>query len=208
MIFDLTKPVEKSSDLAVLHALLTALLGQRCLKVDLSYGDELMLHIGEPVPYKHPKLADEQKGSWILGTRASGWRLLLNDPPVLIECGWFPDELSELVGPWANDVSRTAERRRSSGEAVEQAARHLAGQTVRSVRPERFPLPTPAAAGLGLVVDFAGGSSLAVVPSPERDEGEDPLADWELFTPFHTYLRVGPGLEWAYLRSDAPAKTA
>ena len=72
MILDLTEPVPKvASDATFLRALLTALVGQRCLKVDLSYGGELMLHIGNPVAYAHPKLADEVKGSWTSGTRAS-----------------------------------------------------------------------------------------------------------------------------------------
>jgi hypothetical protein len=212
MILDLTKPIEPSADPAVLHALLTALLGQRCLKADMSYGGELMLHIGEPVPYRHPKLADEQKGSWILGTRASGWRLLLNEPAVLIESGWFPDPWKDLIsGEGGGDAGGMAERSplNLNGEQIEEKTRLLAGRTILAARTVRLPLPLPVAWGIGLIIEFEGGSSLAVVPSPEPDEGDDLLADWELFTPYRTYLRVGPGPVWAYLRSDASlAETA
>ena len=84
VVIDLKTEVPGSQDLGLLAAMLDMLVGQRCLKAELSYGEELMLHLGAPVPYSHPKLADETKGSWILGTRASRWSLLLSRPPLLI----------------------------------------------------------------------------------------------------------------------------
>ena len=101
------------------------------------------------------------------------------------------------------------EPRRLSGVEIEKNAWQLSGKTVLSVVPITFPMAA-VGEGVGLIVEFAGGSSLAVVPNPEPEpEGTpDPVADWELFTPFHTYLTVGPGAVWSYLRSDVPAKTA
>src|SRR5437764_1108016 len=75
------KPVESSRDLTLLNRLLSALVGQPFLKAKRSYGGELMLHFGGPVPYTSPKLAGEKKGAWILGTRASGWGLSLPSIP-------------------------------------------------------------------------------------------------------------------------------
>ena len=71
VIIDLKTEVIQSRDLRLLMAMLDVLVGQRCLKIEVSYGEELMVHLGAPVAYSHPKLADEAKGSWILGTRAS-----------------------------------------------------------------------------------------------------------------------------------------
>ena len=202
MIFDLdlTKPVEPSQNPLILRSLLGTLLGQRCLKVDLSYGDELMLHVGEPISYQHPNLAAEKKGAWILGTRASAWQLLLNqEPPSVIESDEFP---ARLTAEWRLEGNG----HRVRGEEVEGLARNLAGETITSARPVPFPVPPPLTKGVGLVVEFTGGSRLVVVPSSEPVEEDEPLADWELFTPYRTYLRVGPGLVWAYLCSNEPAQ--
>lgn len=191
MIIDLKQEVKASQDIHFLQGLLHALVGQRCLKVELSYGGELMLHLGEPQPYAHPKLADETKGAWILGTRASWWRLLLNNPPLLIEEG---------------DLD---------GELVEKKTGSLSGTSVVAVEPNLLPLhgvgavrhwgpgtsvPTPQS-GVVLVVRFSDGSSLVVTPTGELEQ-EPPVADWELFTPYHMYLTCGPGPAWSYLRSD------
>jgi hypothetical protein len=201
MFFDLTKAVEASTDRAVLFELLTALVGQRCLKADLSYGEELMLHFGDPVPYAHPKMVDEQKGSWILGSRASSWRILLNDPPAIISSGWPLEQGESFGSPTEVPVI--------SGEEAEGHARQLAGKTVNAIRPFKVVrLPTPVGVGVGLVVEFSDGSDVTIVPSPEVDDSDAPVADWELFTPFHTYLRVGPGLVWSYLRSDKVPQNA
>jgi hypothetical protein len=94
------------------------------------------------------------------------------------------------------------EPRHISGEEIEEKTRQLIGKTILAARPVVFALPGPIANGIGLVVNFGVGSNLVIVPSPEPDEDNDPLPDWELFTPFHTYLRVGPGVSWAYLKAD------
>src|SRR5262249_34356230 len=64
--------------------------------------------------------------------------------------------------------------------------------------------------GIGLLILFEDGSSFQVMPRSEPDETdrEAPLADWEMFTPYHTYLRCGPGYSWSYRRSDLPAAPA
>ena len=71
MIIDLGKQVTESRDSKLLNGILRMLIGLPCLKVELSYGDELTAHFGFPLAYNHPRLADEFKGAWILGTRGS-----------------------------------------------------------------------------------------------------------------------------------------
>jgi hypothetical protein len=186
MIIDLKQEVKGSRDFRFLEAVLGALVGQRCLKAELSYGGELMLHVGDPVPYGHPKLADELKGTWILGTRASWWSLLLNDPPFLIESsGLDPGSLEPTLTP----------------DEVEKRAGQLIGSTVVLAEPDLHPLRRSPHRGVALFLEFSTRSRLAVVPNGEADE-ENPLADWELFTPYHMYLTCGPGPVWSYLRSD------
>ncbi|MGG6270130.1 hypothetical protein ACQ4M3_33920 [Leptolyngbya sp. AN03gr2] len=62
---DLTQPLE----------LANRLVGETCWQASFSYGDELNLHFGERIPYSHPKLVGQSKGSWILGSRGTNWQL-------------------------------------------------------------------------------------------------------------------------------------
>jgi hypothetical protein len=201
MIIDLTAPVQSSRDPVALTAILSALVGQPCLKAGLSYSEELMIHFGAPAAYAHPMFAGEKKGAWILGARASGWRLLLPDPPVIIEAGWhaglhhWPGALGQAIAP--------ARCEHVGEEKFEQTLARLAGETLSFARP--FPLSLLAAGGVGLMLGFTNGANLVVCPNPEPDDDGESLADWELFTPYHTYLRCGPGLVWSYLPSDEVA---
>lgn len=195
IIIDLKSEVKQSSDLGRLEAMLGTLIGQRCLKVELSYGEELMLHLGTPMPYSSPKLADEAKGSWIIGTRASRWNLLLSKPPLLIA--------SDVR---AAAVAENGKPQEAAPEEVEKKAEPLIGRTVIAVKPERLPPGGPSAGGVGLTLEFGDGSRFVVIPDDHADDGT-PLADWELFTPYDMYLACGPGPVWSYARSDV-LKTA
>jgi hypothetical protein len=200
MISDLTKPGKFSGleGLQDLQEVLVLLVGQPCLKVDLSYGNELLLHLSHPVPYDHPQMADETKGAWMLCTRASGWNLRLNDLPTLIECG-LPGS-SDSSPLWWKGTWQTDQRQPIKGAEIEQMAKQMAEKTVTAATPF---VETPGR-GIGVIIKFTDDSSLTVVPSSEPREEEDDFPDWELFTPHHTYLRVGPGLEWRCLRSNEP----
>jgi hypothetical protein len=189
IVIDLKSEVKRSADLHFLEAMLGALAGQRCLKVELSYGEELMLHLGAAVPYSNTKLADETKGSWILGTRASRWSLFLSQPPLLIASNGQP--LAQATN------GATPE---TPPEEVEKKADPLIGCTVVVVKLE-WPLSQASAGGVGLVLEFSDGSRLTVLPDDEADN-KTPLADWELFTPYDMYLTCGPGPVWSYARSD------
>jgi hypothetical protein len=190
---DLKETERDSSDLARLASMLEVLAGQRCLKVDFDYGPELMLHVGTPIPYSHPRLKGEQKGSWILGTRASRWQLLLGGSGLLIQTG-PPEPFLPLMPPTGVDV------RPISPEEVEKKTGLLSGFLILSASP--FPTQSKKGMGFGVAIEFGDGSRLLVVPTEEPDDPREPLADWELFTPFHTYLRVGPGVIWSKLPSN------
>jgi hypothetical protein len=60
--------------------------------------------------------------------------------------------------------------------------------------------------GFALDLMLSDRSTFFMVPTPldpvEELSEEDPVADWELFTPHGRYLRVGPGLHWSYLASN------
>jgi hypothetical protein len=178
-----------SRNLKYLEAFLDILVGQRVLKIDFSYGGELMLHVGEPLPYSHPGLAAEKKGSWILGTRASWWSLVLNDPPSLLS-----NRLSD-------EQDEQGEGQIIPAEEFEKRASRLAATAITAATPQPRPLGKSVGLGIALFVELSDKSRLVVLPNVEPDE-EPKLADWELFTPYHTYLTCGPGLAWSYLRSD------
>ena len=193
VIIDLKSEVKQSGDLDRLESMLGALVGQRCMRVELSYGEELMLHLGTPVPYSSPKLADETKGSWILGTCASHWNLLLSGPPLLIVTG----------GEQSNGLTDETAQQTLPME-IERRAESLIGCAIIAVKPE-WPFPQASySGGVGLVLEFSNGSRLAILPDGGPDDGT-PLADWELFTPYDMYLACGPGPVWSYLRSDVAA---
>lgn len=58
-----------------LQTIVNGLLQKECWKVAFSYGDELVLHLGNRVPYNNPKMMGCEKGEWILGTLGSEWTL-------------------------------------------------------------------------------------------------------------------------------------
>jgi hypothetical protein len=198
MIIDLHKPVAKSKDFGHLQGMLYALAGQPCLKVARSYGGELTLHFGKPVAYEHPKMAEQLHGSWTLGTRASSWELFLADRGLIIATGM------PIAG------RERADNNLPLPEFEQIATDCLAGKRIEAVRlVSAYAQAWPAflygtLPGYWLQLWFTDGSHLLVVPSTEPDE-EDPLPDWELFTPYHTYLQCGPGPVWSYERSDVVA---
>jgi hypothetical protein len=192
MIIDLREPVAKSSSRGHLRLLLEGLVGQPCVKVAFSYGGELLLHFGDRLPYEHPKMQGKARGSWVLGTRASVWKLFLEASGVLI--GSPGSEPHDYPNP-----------PRISNEEVEAKARAIAGVWVAGTDP----LPTRPGDGYALLVRFGDGSHLMVLPSPpDEEDAADPVADWELFTPFGMYLQVGPGPTWSYLPSNTQAASA
>ena len=71
----LIQKVTKVADLDKLKEIISGTLGATCWRASLSYGDELRLHIGTRLPYSQQAMAEEERGSWMLGTRGSPWML-------------------------------------------------------------------------------------------------------------------------------------
>ena len=191
MLLDLKDEIQKTTDLGLLSLVLQGLTGEKCLGAKLSYADEFQLHFGELQPARHPKMLNHLRGSWILTTRASSWRAWLPKLGVLVTSGisWERPE-------WpAKDLSVQ--------EMVSMVNTKLNGIEVRFVDVGWFHPSSPLSPGL--VLGFADGSRFELAPDPEELMDQDePIADWELFTPYKTYLRVGPGVIWSLSRSDVP----
>lgn len=180
--------IKASRDFKKLQELLQELVGQPCLRANYTYGDELELHFGDPQPYRHPKLAGRNRGSWVLRTFVTPWAILPEgfDGP-------------GLHGPSFDPVQEIA--REALGKQVtpphEAELASLAGRQVEKIvvfEGRRV-----------LVIEFKAGPiwiALSEFAQPEVD-----LPVWELTTPWRTYFQVfdRPFPTWSYLRSDVPA---
>lgn len=65
-----------------INSILGGLVGQPCLGVYFSYGDELRIDFGDRIIQIGTGQAGFTSGSWILGTRASYWELAPHGEPV------------------------------------------------------------------------------------------------------------------------------
>lgn len=72
---NLVQKVSTAKDLEHLKNITNGIIGEICWRASLSYGDELTLHIGAKIPYSQKSMVNREKGAWILGTRASAWRI-------------------------------------------------------------------------------------------------------------------------------------
>lgn len=149
------------------------LVGQPFLHFRFSYGDELMIHLGAPHPYRwNSKLT---KGSFVIGSRASHW--VVQNPPFI-----YYEEA---------DGEEDDNRRSITPQMFEGSHLITPGAQVSVVKV--IPLET----SWGLALAFTDGSSVMILPSGDQCE----LSDWEVFAPDGIYLEIGPGLEWNNLDS-------
>lgn len=185
-MIDLRGEQTKSGDTLQLQAYLQQLVGEPFLHFRFSYGDELALHFGTARGYDSPRMKHRVKKSYILGMRASNWYLKSSSPSVLVIGS--ADNAGDLRGI----VALTKEQ-------LEAAAFIRPGSIVVSANVRPMTNPTMAA-GYGVSLDLSDGSAFLVRPEAIHSESpESDIADWELFTPYERFLRVGPGLEWSYL---------
>ncbi len=94
--------VKTAKDLESLKEITNKLLREPCWKVNLSYGDELTLHIGEKVAYSQKSMAHREKGSWILGTRATWWKIMFTNQTLVTS-----DEDSEILNQRIHIIENT-----------------------------------------------------------------------------------------------------
>lgn len=161
-----------------LLALARQLVGEQFLFARRGYPDELKLHFGVLLESPGPKGRSILSGSYVLGAVASSWTFKVAKLGVTLHSGDDPSA-------WGSPISE---------EKLYELLASTGGLTVTGVEVRTQPL------GYGVSLTFSDGSGLSILPT-EEVEG---VPDWELFTPYHRYLRVGPGREWAYLPSDRP----
>src|SRR5919109_39433 len=68
-------PRGRSTGLDALRREIQGLVGERCWRARLAYGDELKLDIGRKIPYKSQKMKGLVRGSWTVGSRGTPWKL-------------------------------------------------------------------------------------------------------------------------------------
>lgn len=182
-----------------LLALARQLIGEQLLFARRGYPDELKLHLGTPVTGVGPKGRSLVRGSYVLGAVASAWTFKIARLGVTI---YSDDPFAPFPPPHPSPwVSPLAE------EKLDQYLASTGGLSVVAVEVLAHPF------GYALSLPLSDGSVLTVVPTPDvvtQQDGRElpPVPDWELFTPYNRYLRVGPGPRWAYLPSDQPERTA
>jgi hypothetical protein len=193
---DLQSTCESTSDdVSGLWTYLQQIVGQPFLFFRESYGDELTLHLGTPREPASPKLRRRLRGSYVLTFRCSIWSLLSGTQPELTVA-------DPLFRPEAIPA------RQLELAELEQVPPIEPGTLIELARPFR----SDASGGFGLLLVFADQSRLMIRPSPRAlsdSDGADlpEIADWELFTPYGRYLRVGPGPKWAYVPSGRDETT-
>lgn len=184
-------------DFGRLRVLARQLVGEPVLFGALGHPRELTIHFGPPVEFKGPRGKVLVEGSSVLGAVRSHWRIKSAPQGMHVADFVFPLNPTELI-----------ETEVVSDKAVEDFLGRIGGSTVRHV--DVFLTSN----GYGLQVGLSDGSVIELFPTPtlfSREYGTDeefPVAppDWELFTPYKRYLRVGPGSQWAYLPSDEPER--
>jgi len=91
--------VHQDEDLSDLRKTLSRVLGARLDAARRSYGDELRLHLGQLTTFQSPLLAGKTRGEWLLGTRASQWRLIQpGTAQIDRDAAWDDAAWHELVG--------------------------------------------------------------------------------------------------------------
>jgi hypothetical protein len=175
--------------------ILEKMTGERCLRACFSYGDEVRLHIGGPVPWSSPRLKDEERGAWVLGTRGTPWQLLREENPIV--------ESSANVEREEEILRQTIEGARiKSVEAPLASERTIALQVTVALMSDI--LGTPRRAESALTISFDNGYRFCINPGPDDDAGD--LSYWELLTPDHMLLRFGPRRLWSCVPSNVPTR--
>ncbi len=190
---DRTQDRRGREDLGGLAAAVGSLVGEPLHDLRFSYGGELALHFGSPVPYETKRFGVRYEGSFVLGVRASAWRMNLSNPPLTF---FFEPEDASGEAEASEEVLRSR---------LVEVASSLKGKRVAWAEPFVQGGPHRPRPGFGLAIAMSDGSSFVVLPFGPQEP--DDLADWELFTPFHHLLEAGPGLNWSYRRSDDPDET-
>jgi hypothetical protein len=173
-----------SEDQYGLLAYARQLIGEKLLFARRGYLDELRLHFGTPIERRGAKGRTIISGSYLLGAVASEWEFKIAGKGIIESEDKFPSR------PWSKSLTEAD---------LDRFLAAVGGQVVENLTTSEYGF------AFSLQLYFQDGSFLKIDPTrfAEEEEGNSP-PDWELFTPYKRYLRVGPGWQWGYLRSDRP----
>jgi hypothetical protein len=186
------KEVRASADFRKLQEKIKPIVGLPCLRADFTYGGKLVLHLGEPVPYTHPKLKGKTHGSWRLALMATPYVLSLPQKDPNVVPGRFLGGFPIILGgaPIMPENTVIVEQ-----DAYEKGiAEQLTGTKVAEVTFR--PWPTD------LAISFDNGAFLQLLSKYAEPDPDFPV--WELLTPNKSIVMVfgEPSPTWTFLRSD------
>jgi len=72
---DIVRKVTSLADLEELKELTSGIVEERCWEAYIGYADELILQIGEKIPYTYLRLAGKEHGAWTLCSCGTNWVL-------------------------------------------------------------------------------------------------------------------------------------
>ncbi|MBW4470054.1 MAG: hypothetical protein KME45_06575 [Stenomitos rutilans HA7619-LM2] len=96
-----------------------------------------------------------------------------------------------------SDASATLDTKAAMLDIFKRELRQLEGNILQSLKID-YPV-------LGLTLNFSQGIHLTITPPVRYDEFDLPY--WELFTPDHQVLQVGPQSSWSLIQSDRSPST-
>jgi hypothetical protein len=182
MVTEEGKEIRASQDFEILEQQLKEIIGQTCLRANKSYGGELEIHFGEAKPYRHPKLADMPRGSWVLESPGTPWAFHPTGEKGHYYLSGFP-----WIFPEMEPIS---------SDELETSLSGLAGTVIVAIK---------AAPVKGdLAIFFSNGAAFFLLSKYASLDLCIPA--WELLTPNGVYYQVWsePLPMWSLLRSDVP----
>lgn len=158
----------------------------------ISYGEELQAHFGDVREFSSPRMRRRERGSYILGTRASSWAVYSKSKSTLLASDKSVLTLILKQPVLVDDVEM---------RLIEEGGYIAAGTAVKDVSLRKVN------GGIGLRLRFLEGSRIYILPaaieqSDASDDSDDEISDWELLDSNSHLLSVGPGLKWTYDEAD------
>jgi len=186
------RPPAPSPSPALLDVVTKLLREQPFCFFRIAYGGELQIHLGEIREFPSARLRRRERGSYVLGTRASAWVVYSKGESTLLASD--RDAVAGLVDQAGPGVGADA-------RLIEEGDYVPAGTAVKDVALHRVH------DGVGLRLRFLDGSRVDVLPTDAdredaSDGADDELPDWELLDADSHLLSVGPGVKWSYDETD------
>ena len=189
-------PTKQNAD--QLAATARQLVGERVLFGSLTHPNQLTVHFGQPVPVKGPRGKSWTEGTYVLSSVGSAW---------LVKSVRQGKQVGDFHRARHGEVLAVG----VAGMTEEQVGQFLAemgGATVQELT------ILPVQDGFRLNLLLSDGSLIVIIPTftdlevgtGEMDDLMVDPPDWELFTPYGMYLKVGPGFVWSYQPSDEVEK--